>query len=389
MGQSTERNLPVEWGGPGKKNIAWKVALPGAVKNATADHNQSSPIVWHDRVFVTTAFWPPNGDHGKTPDQHVACYATHDGKLLWDTLVPPGPLKLDDLRGGYGAPTPCTDGQRVYATFGSAVLVAVDFNGHIVWRQEFENAKAFDVAIAASPIVFGSAVIQLGDRNNRQATLTAYSADDGHVLWNQKRPDVAFAHSTPVIVEHEGKPLMLVSASNALQGLDPANGKILWWWSAQGDVTSPIYTHGSIYIDSGRGGPGMLVEPKGQGELPKTSVKWKVNYVPEALSSPVIAGDSIYRLQTPQVLKCFAIADGKERYTKRLEEISTSASPIATADGTVYLASAGRSYVLRSGKTYELLATNDLGDAADASPAISNGHIFLKGHEFLFCIGPK
>ncbi len=347
MGLTTERGLPIEWDGAKGKNVAWKVKLPGAVPDASADHNQSSPIVWHDRIFVTTAFWPPKGDHGKFPDQHVACYAVRDGKLLWDTLVPPGPLKLSDLRGGYGAPTPSTDGQRVYATFGSAVLVAIDFNGHLVWRQEFENSQAFDVAIAASPIVYGSAVIQLGDRNNRQATLTAYNAADGHVLWNQKRPDVAFAHSTPVIVDHQGKPLMLIASSNALQGLDPTNGQVLWWCNTPGDVTSPTYAHGLVYTDSGRGGPGMLVEPTGRGELPKTAIKWRVGNIPEGLSSPVIAGDSIYRLHTPAVLKCFALSDGKERFAKRLEDASTSSSPIATPDGIVYLASAGRSYVLR------------------------------------------
>jgi outer membrane protein assembly factor BamB len=389
MGLTTERGLPIEWDGAKGKNVAWKVKLPGAVPDASADHNQSSPIVWRDRIFVTTAFWPPKGDHGKYPDQHVACYAARDGKLLWDTLVPPGPLKLGDLRGGYGAPTPSTDGQRVYATFGSAVLVAIDFNGHLVWRQEFENSKAFDVAIAASPIVYGSAVIQLGDRNNRQATLTAYNAADGHVLWNQKRPDVAFAHSTPVIVEHQGKPLMLIASTNALQGLDPSNGQVLWWCPTPGDVTSPTYAHGLVYTDSGRGGPGMLVEPTGRGELPKTAVKWRVGNIPEGLSSPVIAGDSIYRLHTPAVLKCFALSDGKERFAKRLEDVSTSSSPIATPDGIVYLASAGRSYVLRAGLKYELLATNELGDPAQSSPAVSGGHLILKGQQYLFSIGPK
>jgi outer membrane protein assembly factor BamB len=388
-GLTTERGLPLEWDGATGKNIAWKVKLPGAVPNATADHNQSSPIVWHDRIFVTTAFWPPGADHGKVPDQHLACFATRDGNLLWDTLIPPGPIKLDDLRGGYGAPTPSTDGQRVYAIFGSAVLVAVDFNGHILWRQEFENPRGFDVAIAASPIVFGSAVIHVADRNNRQSTLTAYNAADGHVLWSQKRPDVSFAHSTPVIVEHQGKSLMLVAATNALQGLDPVNGEILWWYPMTGDVTSPTYKDGLVYIDSGRGGPGLLVEPKGRGELPKTTLKWRINFISEGLSSPVIVGDSIYRLEAPAVLKCFAMTDGKQRFVKRLEEVSTSSSPIATPEGIVYLASAGRTYVLRAGKTFDLLATNELGDPSQASAAISGGHIYLKGREHLFCIGGK
>ena len=388
MGLSTERDLPREWDASGK-NVAWKVALPGIAPQAKADQNQSSPIVWRDRVFVTTAFWPSGRSQKEPPDQHVACFAVADGRMLWDVLIPPGPWKLDDLRGGYCAPTPATDGERVYVLFGSAVLSALDFAGHIVWRRELPDPQSFDVAVAPSPILFHHQVLLLTDKNNRKSMLTAYDPADGHTLWERKRPDNVYAHSTPVIVEHEGRALLLAAAHEALQALDPATGEILWWSATPGDVASPVYDKGRIYLDSGRGGPGLLVVPTGRGELPKTDVKWRIGNIPEGLSSPVISGDYLYRLHNPGVLKCFKLADGKETYAKRLDGISVPSSPIATPDGILYFASAGHTFVVRAGKEFDLLANNDLGEQSSASAAVGNGHIFLKGREHLFCIGGK
>ncbi len=132
MGLTDEQNLPLTWGGPTNENVLWKAPLPGTTAKCKHDLNQSSPIVWKDRLFIISVFWPQGVAQTEFPEHYVACYSATDGKLLWDVKVPPGPWLLKDLRGGYSAPTPCTDGKRVYALFGSSELVALDFEGRLI-----------------------------------------------------------------------------------------------------------------------------------------------------------------------------------------------------------------------------------------------------------------
>jgi outer membrane protein assembly factor BamB len=385
MGTTTETDLPIEWDSA-EMNVLWKAPLPTTADNVEADHNQSSPIVWGDRVFVTTALWP-GADKSDVPEQHVTCVRTNDGAKVWDIKLPPGPWKLTDLRGGYCAPTPVTDGQRVYVLFGSSMLAAVDWNGELVWHKEIADWQAFDVAIASSPILHRGQLLVLADRNDKKSTLTAYDPASGEVIWESKRPEVAFAHTTPVVATIGGRELLLVGASNELQALDPKSGDRIWWCRTPGDVTSPVVSDGLVYTDSGRGGPGVLVDGSGSGDITATHVKWRVDQIPEGLSSPVIAGGYVYRLHNPGVLKCFELKSGKQMYAKRLEGISVASSPIATPDGRIYFASAGKTFVVQAGSTFELLATNDLGEPTAASAAVSGGRIYLKGNRHLFCVG--
>src|SRR5262245_60062206 len=160
MGLSDEKDLPLSWSV--NENLLWKAPLPGIETRAKRDHNQSSPIVWKDRVFVIAAFWSEGSSQTEFPEHHVACYAAADGKLLWDVKFPPGPWLLKDLRGGYAGPTPCTDGERIYALFGSSVLVALDFAGQLLWRKEI-TPFAWDVAIGTSPLLTPHAILVLAD----------------------------------------------------------------------------------------------------------------------------------------------------------------------------------------------------------------------------------
>lgn len=389
MGISAERGLPTTWNGKTGENILWKVPLRPTVAKSKPDHNQSSPIVWRDRVYVTTAYWPEGAAETDIPEQHVTCYALADGEELWDTVVSAGPWRLDDLRGGYGAPTPATDGERIYAAFGSATLAALDMEGKILWRDDIEHAKSIDVAFASSPIVHKGRVILLCDKNNKHSTLTAFDGKTGDVAWARERPNVAFNHSTPVVAAVNGKDQLLVAASNALQGIDPASGEILWFSETPGDVTSPVYAGGMVYTDSGRGGPGVCVDATGSGDVTSTHVKWRIGNIPEGLASPVIAGDFLLRTHNPGVLKCVNWSDGKTQFSARLAGVSMQASPIITADGLVYFASGGRSAVIRPGKELDVIATNELDDAGAASAAVSSGRLIVKGSKYLHCIGKK
>lgn len=388
MGQS-ESKLPLEWDGASGKIVLWKAPLPATTRGGHPDHNQSSPIVWGDRVLVTTAFWPDKNATSEIPEQHVTCYRTRDGEQQWDVTVPAGAWKLSDLRGGYCAPTPVTDGERVYVVFGSSILAAVDLDGKLVWHKEIPDWQSFDVAIASSPILYRRQLLLLADRNGKKSTLTAYDPKTGDVSWEKKRPEGAFTHTTPIIVDNAGKAQLLVTASNELQALDPANGDKLWWCKTPGDVTSPAFARGLVFTDSGRGGPGILVDASGQGDVSATHVKWKIDQIPEGLSSPAIVGDYLYRLHNPGVLKCVSLMTGKDAYSERLNGVSVASSPIVTQDGRVYLASAGKTFVVQSGPKFKLLATNDLGEPNSSSAATSNNRLFLKGNKHLFCIGEE
>src|SRR5262245_12743306 len=136
MGLSQAKNLPLTWGGKGQDNILWKAPLIADFDKVRRDQNQSSPIVCKGRVFVTVSYWPAGVSEKEYPEHHVLCFDAGKGDKLWDTKVPPGPWLLKDLRGGYTAPTPASDGERVYVVFGSAVIAALDFKGEIVWRKE-------------------------------------------------------------------------------------------------------------------------------------------------------------------------------------------------------------------------------------------------------------
>jgi outer membrane protein assembly factor BamB len=389
QGVCDDKDLPLTWDAKKNENIVWKMPLPGADAKVGMDKNQSSPVVARGKVFVAVSYWPGGAaDPKEFPEHHVACYQAGDGKRLWDVTVPHGPWLLSDLRGGYTAPTPAADAERVYVLFGSSVLAALDHDGKPVWRKEIKPYN-FDVAIGCSPVLYEDTVILQCDQVNKTSALLAFDRKTGEVKWEQKRPKNDFSHSTPTLVKIKGRPQLLVAASNALQGIDPTDGKVLWTCEAKGDTVSPVYRGGLVYIDSGRGGPGYAVDPTGEGDVTKTNRMWTVAQVPQGFSSPVIVGEHVYRLHEPGTLKCWELSSGKEVYSERLAGASAACSPVATADGRIYFASAGKSYVVKAGPKFEVLATNDLGDASEASPAVSDGRIFLEGKLYLWCVGKK
>jgi outer membrane protein assembly factor BamB len=389
QGISDEKDLPLRWGGPDGDNVLWKKPLPGQAAGNQQDQNQSSPIVSGRRVFVTVSFWPAGTAKKEYPEHHVACYQADDGKLLWDTRVPPGPWKLTDLRGGYTAPTPACDGKHVYVLFGSAVLASLDLEGKIVWRKEIVPHD-FDVAIGTSPVLYRDTILLQCDQVNRSSRFQAYDKATGELKWEKKRPEDGFSHSTPVLVSIEGKPQLLTAAAGRIQGVKPDDGTLLWWCEGNGDTVSPVLADGVVYCDSGRGGgPGVAVVPTGEGNVTRTLTRWRIERVPEGFSSPVVLNGYLYRVLNPGILHCREVKTGTKVYEARLPGVATAASPITTADGRIYVASAGKSFVVKAGAKFDLLGTSDLHDPSPAAPAVADGRIYLKGQQYLHCVGKK
>ena len=392
QGLSVEENLPISWGGESRTHVLWQSPLIG--------EGHASPIVWNNHVFVSTARWSDDAaDKAQTiPQHHLLCYETTSGKLAWDTTIAPGPWKRSDFRsgagGGYAAPTPATDGDYVFCAYGSSVLAAVGFDGKVVWRKELVP-HTFDVTLGSSPVLYGDTVILLHAMSNEaDSRIVAYRKRDGEIEWQQPLTSTGFGHSTPLLIQAGGRRQLLIlasgmgTASDALLSVDPATGRRLWWCRGAGDAASPAFADGIVYFDSGRGGPGVAVDPTGEGDVSATHVRWTVNQVPEGIGSPIIVGGLVYRLHSPGVLRCWQASDGKQLYAQRLDGISSTwASPVADGDGHLFFANAGKSFVIEAGREYKLKATNDLGDPNHASPAISGGKIFLVGTKNIYCIG--
>ena len=381
VGLTDETDLPLTWGGKKNENLLWKVKLEG--------RGYSSPIVWGDRVFVTTTL-PQSAEEVKdkaTPTHYVTCYRTADGQKLWRTHVPPGPFRVDN----YAVPTPATDGKLVFAWFGSATLAALDYEGKIVWHREWPGPFSLNPALSSSPIVYKDRVILLCEHGgDKDSFLAALDARTGETKWELKQPRAGTGNTTPFVIRVGGKPELIVSSPRVLRGIDPDAGEVIWSCANHAYVPSPAYGKGLVYSDTGVDGPGFAVDVKGEGEVSKTMVKWKHPKVAWGYASPIIVGDYVYRATRPGLLHCWKLSTGERVYSERLEGITVLASPFATPDGRIYFAAPAKTYVIKAGPKLEVLAQNVLPAGDDGpSPAVSGGRIFLRTAGELFCIGKK
>ena len=392
LGVTNEIDLPLTWNGKSGENIIWKALLHGGKKQNQefASPGWSSPIVWGERVFLTTAIWPvgmPEKERRETiGEHHVLCFRGTDGEPLWDTIVPPGKCVVDNWYHMYSTPTPVTEGTHVFALFSSGVLVSLDYDGKIVWREELPLRKEIDQGICSSPMLFEDTVIVPGIQ---ELGLRALDKQSGKVKWEQTTKQ-RNTMATPALIRI-GDRTQLIHNAGGIQGLDPTNGELLWSCRAESSQSSVVFGGGLLFVDVGRGGrTGTAIDPTGSGDVTKTHIKWEAKVAGADGSSPIIVGDHVYRISNPGIIRCWKLRDGELVYEERAERITPSASPIVSADGRIYFASSGKTYVIQSGPEFKLLSINDLDDHPDyTSAAISNGRIFLKGKSYLWCIGTK
>jgi outer membrane protein assembly factor BamB len=392
QGHTSEKDLPLTWDAKTGKNVLWKVLLHGGVKNNQEMNSPgwSCPIVWGDRVLITTAVWPARLSREERkkviPAHHVLCFRARDGKPQWDRVVPPGKCQVDNHYHGYAVPTPVADGKRIYALFGSGVIAALDLDGKIVWRKEIPRLRDVDGGICSSLVLYKDRVIVVGIA---ASPLRALDARTGEVKWEQKGR-ASNRMATPALLTVRGR-TQLIFLAGGVQGIDPDSGKVLWSCRAPSGQSSPVFGAGLVYVDNGRGGrEGAAVDPTGRGDVSKTNVKWQVKLTAPAGSSGIVVGDYLYRACNADLLRCWKMASGALVYEKKLPGISPSASPIASADGRIYFASPGKSYVIKAGPEFQLLATNNLGEGDPfTTPAVSGGRLFIKGRNYLWCIGAR
>jgi outer membrane protein assembly factor BamB len=385
-GHSDEVDLPLTWDGKTQENVLWKVP---------ADFGHSSPIIWGERLFLTASVrkLPKGSDETADNQEHLAvCYRTNDGKKLWQTDIEPGPW---NTQFSFTAATPVTDGQHLYAFFGSAIVAALDLDGKLVWQKTLPGPFKAEW-LSSSPILYKDTLFVFVDISN-DSWLLALDKKTGAVKWESKRKQHDRAHNaSPLLVSVKDKLQLVVASNGAVLGLAPTADKVIWSCKWGGNRYPSLVFGSGLVFASGEGGESQAIDPTGEGDVSKTHVKWRHAKTPNGFGSPIIVGDYLYRASPPGTIRCWKMSDGQVVFEERVEGLPTYPSPIATKDGRIYFASAGKSCVIKAGPKLEVLGTNDLGEGernewtrTGPSAAVSAGRIFLRGPKSLTCIGKK
>lgn len=373
-GTSLETNIPTHWSA--SKNIKWKTSIPGK--------GHSSPIVWSDRIFLTTCI-------EENQQRMLLCLDRESGKVLWEKQVLKSPLEHKNQLNSYASATPATDGKHVWVAFfqiPKIELACYDFDGNEVWRKspgEFHSMHGF----CSSPILYKDLVILNCDQDSPAACIVAYNKDTGEEKWRTERPNHTRSYCTPIIRELAGKEQLVLSGSKCVASYDPENGRQLWIMDGPTEqfVASPVVTDGLVLITGGFPTYHLVViNPDGSGDISKSKVLWHehgsvASYVP----SPIAAGDWFFVVSDGGIASCWEAKTGMMLWKRHLGQ-HHSASAVS-ADGNLYFsADNGDTFVIKASPKFELISQNPLGEEVRASPAISHSELFIRGLQNLYCI---
>jgi outer membrane protein assembly factor BamB len=413
-GVADNQRLPDRWDPATGENILWRTPIPGLA--------HSSPIVWGDVIFVTSAisgrkdatFKPGlygDGDASDDRSEHrwmLYAIDKRSGKIQWERTAAQGaPRNKRHIKSTYASSSPATDGRIVVAWFGSQGIHAYDFNGGLRWSVDLGRVDmgAYDIPSyewgpASSPIIWNGLVIVQCD-TQADSFVIALNAETGQTVWKTDRRELP-SWGTPTIVNTPAGPELVTNASNFVRAYDPRTGKELWQLGGSSKITAPtpIFAGGLHIIASGRAPerPVFAVKPGARGDLtlPKDAtasaqVVWSKTGRGSYMPTPLAYRGLLYVLANNGVLDAYEIASGKEIYRQRLPLVGSgfSASPVA-ADGKIYLSNEdGEMLVIEAGATFQHVATNSIGEMLMATPALSDGVMYVRGVATLFAIGRR
>ena len=388
---------PLEWSET--SHVRWKVEVPG--------RGSSTPVVWGNRLYLTTAI--PVGVPGEAqhePRGGLRSRGVHrfvvmaidraTGRTVWQRVareqVPHEGTHNDN--GTWASGSPITDGERVYAYFESFGLYAYDMNGSLVWETDLGDKRMRnEFGEGSTPAVHGNTLVVVWDHRGDDSFIVALDTRDGTELWRQPRDEVD-TWATPLILEVNGRPQVIVPAQGRIRSYDLETGDIVW----EGDgltrnpIPSPVHEDGLVILTSGFGGNDLRAVRVAQasGVIDDTpAVAWSLNRDTPYVPSPVLTGGILYFLKSNSgILSAFDAETGTPHYqNQRLRGVpNVFASPVATRDRLYITGREGTTLVLKTGPEYEVLATNTLDDAFDASPALAGGDLYLRGRTFLYAI---
>lgn len=388
-GSVLERNTATHWNGLTGEGIAWQTALPGV--------GHSSPVVWEDAVFVSSC---------QVDDQSrlLLRLDASTGKIVWQQTVLTAPLEKRHKLNSYSSGTPVTDGKFVYVTFlepdfsslsertpGDLVVAAYDFAGKQQWLVRpgrFASVHGF----CSSPVLFEDKVIVNGDHDG-DGYLVALRRNDGEQVWRIDRPNKTRSYVTPLIREIDGRQQMILSGSKCVASYDPRTGQ--QWWYLDGPteqfVASPVYNGTYVFLTAGFPDRHILaLRADGHGTVRDDDVvAWRTTKNCSYVPSPVICGNYLVIVADNGIASCYEANTGKQHWVARLDAQNHSASLITAGDLVYFVADNGVTRVVRAGPKYELISENPLGDDCYASPAVSNGRLFLRSSKSLTCISAR
>jgi len=400
-GVSPTANPPLHWSAT--QNLRWKAEIPGQGK--------SSPIVWGNRVYLTTAINTGSVVAGTTrPEDQpqrqfgikfpntlyrfvVLCLNRETGEVVWErTAVEELPHEGHHGDNSFASASPFTDGRRLYVSFGSRGLYCYDLDGTLKWKKGLENVSTrLSFGEASSPVVSQGILILTRDNETRSQIL-ALNADTGETVWEAPREEVS-AWATPLIVEHGGKTHVVTNASRRVRSYDLKTGAILWECGGQvANVTPcPVEFNDTVICMSGyRGSAALSISLDSQGDVTGSDkIRWKFDRDTPYVPSPLLYEGLLYFNKLNNgILTCLDAATGQPRLSaSRLEGISNIyASPVAAAGRIYFVARDGTTSVLKAGSELQVLATNRLDDLMDASPALAGTQLFLRGQKHLYCL---
>jgi outer membrane protein assembly factor BamB len=346
-------------------NIKWKVAVPG--------QGNSSPIVWGDRIFLTTSY-----DSGARLS--MMAFQRSDGRRLWETFLPNAKAEWVHQKNGHASATAVTDGRSVYASFGSNGLAAFDFTGKLLWQQSIGPINNYH-GPAGSPALHKDRlfVFQDGDRSGTlRSFVAAFDAATGKKLWETPRRETV-GWGTPVVINTGERDELIVSSQGRVVAYDPQSGAELW--TVRGMtfevIPTPVVAHGLLYCSSGRAGPTFAIRPGGKGDVTSTHVVWSTPKGSPFVPSPLAHGGLLYLINDMQsILTVYDAQTGVLAYQGRLgvaRREGFSSSPVVV-NGEVFLTNDdGETFVVKAGREFNLLRTNTLGERTLASPALVDG----------------
>ncbi|HSQ54338.1 MAG TPA: PQQ-binding-like beta-propeller repeat protein, partial [Gemmata sp.] len=409
-GVADGQNPPISFDVKKGTSIRWKTPIPGL--------GHSCPVIWGDRVFLTTAvggnmsiqtgnYGDPRSVEDKSKLKfQVICVDRVTGRVLWTKTAFEGVPRIKrHLKGSHANCTPCTDGKRVIACFGSEGLYCYDFEGHVLWKRDlgtldssFALEQEYEWGFAASPVLYEGSVMLQADLS-RDSFIAAYSLADGSQLWSTPRDEIP-SWSSPVIWRNAKRVEIVTNASQYARGYDPATGKELWRLAKKSEATipAPVVTRDLVFVASGNRPiqPIFAIKPGAAGDISLKAEESKNEHVAWGklrggpyMPTPIAYGKHLYTIGNSGMVTCYEAATGKEIYKERLGGTSYTASPVA-ADGRLYFTSEqGEVRVVAAGPEFELLAVNPVGEVCMATPAICGGALFIRTKDSLIAAGRK
>lgn len=398
-GASKTADPPTEWSET--NNIRWKIEIPG--------RGSASPVVWGDRVFVLSAVpvgvelsashQPRGAIRPAVPHKFVVMAIDRkSGKVAWEkTAREHTPHEgAHPQFGTYASSSAFTDGERVYAYFDSFGLYAYDMNGKLLWEKDLGDKKMRnEFGEGQTPVLHGNRIVVQWDHQG-PSFITALDKTTGKEIWRTDRQEID-SWGTPLVVEHGGRAQVIAAAMNKVISYDLETGKVVWQGPGltMNPIPSSVHGDGMVFAVSGfRGNKLHAIKLDEAKDDITTSgaIKWSLSADTPYVPSPLLYDGVIYLLKgNTGILSAFDAKTGKPHYQlQRLEGVpNVFASPVG-AKGRVYIpGQQGATIVLKAGPTYEVLATNTLEDGFDASPALVDNELYLRGAKFLYSIGTK